>query len=324
MVKKTFWHYAWNYFLLALGAFLIALGNAIFLTNLSIDAGGLSGIAIIIQYYIAKGGSAFQAIDIVVWSFSAFFWIISLIFLGKKFAIRTLFASIMFPLFLTLFLRALIPYIPFFKDFQAAVSGPAGALPTEIVGNYLMCGLFGGVCIGTGVAVSFVGGGSSGGSDVLVALLNKYLHIKTSIASFIVDGVIIGVGLICMRNYISCLSGIICAVVTSLLIEIIYVKRQSSCQADIISDKYEIISQFVQEELGRGTTIITANGGYKGDSRPMLRVVIDKTQYNRLKEFLAVTDPHAFVTFTITKAVYGEGFDHNKKNKDLKKISKKV
>ena len=52
MVKHSFWHYAWNYLLLTLGSFLIAFGNAIFLTNLSIDAGGLSGIGIIVQYYI--------------------------------------------------------------------------------------------------------------------------------------------------------------------------------------------------------------------------------------------------------------------------------
>ena len=323
MDKKKVWHYIWNYFLLTLGSFLLGFGNAIFLTNLSIDSGGLSGVGIIAQYYITNSGSTFQAIDIIVWSLSALFWIISLIFLGKKFAIRTLFASIMFPLFLTLFLRVLIPYVPFFRDFQIAVSGPTGATSEQLIGNYLLCGLFGGVCIGTGVAVSLVGGGSSGGVDVVVVLLDKYLHIKQSIGSLIVDGTVILIGLICMRNYISCLAGILCAVVASLMIEIIYVKRQSSCQADIISEKYEEISRFVQDELGRGTTIITAKGGYKGDSRPMLRVVIDKSQYLKLKDFLAETDPNAFVTFTITKAVYGEGFDNNKKKIISTKNNKK-
>lgn len=315
MGKKNISKYIWNYFLLTLGSFLLAFGNAIFLTNLSIDAGGLSGVGIIAQYYTNQSGSTFQVIDIIVWSLSAFFWLISLIFLGKKFALRTLFASLMFPAFLTLFLRVFIPYIPFFKDFQSAVSGPVGAAPTEIVGNYLMCGLFGGLCLGSGVAVSFMGGGSSGGVDVIVALLNKYLHIRESFGSLIVDGSIILVGLICMRNYVSCLAGILCAVVSSLCIELIYVKRQSSCQADIISDKYEEISRFVQDDLGRGATIIKANGGYKGDSRPILRVVIDKSQYRKLKDYLSITDPHAFVTFTITKAVYGEGFDINKNKK---------
>ena len=314
MQKKRIRDYVWHYFLLLLGSFLLSFGNAVFLTKLEIVPGGLAGVGIIIQSFITKSGSTFQAVDIVVWAFSAFFWILSLIFIGKKFALRTLVASVASPLFLTLLLRVMIPNISFLNAFQNQVSGDGS------VGYLILCGLFGGLCVGAGVSVTFVAGGSTGGVDVIVFLMSKYLHIKESWGSIIVDGVIIVTGMFCMQKYVAALCGILCVTVSSFLIEIIYVKRQSSCQADIISDKYEEISRFVQDELGRGATIITANGGYKGDPRPMLRVVIDKTQYGKLKDFLAEIDPTAFVTFTITKAVYGEGFTKNNESIITKKV----
>lgn len=315
MQNKKVKTYVRNYSLLILGAFILAFGNVFFLTKQSIVAGGSYGIAVIIQFFVTKSGSSFQGVDIFYWSLCAFFWLISLIFIGKKFAFRTLIATIFTPLFSTLFLRVFIPYIQFFGDFYNVVGGEAGA-----VGNLILCGLFGGLCVGLGVSVAFMGGGSSGGTDALVMILKKYLNVKESIGSVATDAAIILIGLFSMQIYVSSLCGILCAVVTALVIEFIYIKRQSGCQADIISEKYEEISAFVQNELGRGATIISATGGYKGDPRPMLRVVIDKSQYRKLKEFLSKTDPSAFVTFTITKAVYGEGFDnnHNKKKSHQK------
>ena len=74
------------------------------------------------------------------------------------------------------------------------------------------------------------------------------------------------------------------------------------------SDNWEEISQIVQDVLGRGATVIKAEGGYKGDNRIILRVVFDKTQYNKMREIIAKVDPKAFMTFTQTYGVYGEGF----------------
>ena len=73
--------------------------------------------------------------------------------------------------------------------------------------------------------------------------------------------------------------------------------------------------------MGRGATIVRAEGGYKGENRVLLRIVFDKMQYNRLKKFIARVDPHAFVTITKTSAVYGEGFKphHSDISKEITK-----
>ncbi|MCD8204590.1 MAG: YitT family protein, partial [Coprobacillus sp.] len=83
-------------------------------------------------------------------------------------------------------------------------------------------------------------------------------------------------------------------------------------QADIISSHNDEISRYIQDELGRGVTIIEAKGGYHGDDRPILRVVFDRSQLNKLRDYVAKVDPSAFMSITQTSAVYGEGFKTNK------------
>ena len=87
----------------------------------------------------------------------------------------------------------------------------------------------------------------------------------------------------------------------------------SSCtKRDIISSKWEEISRFVQDELERGTTLIPARGGFSGEDKVILRIVFSKREYNKIRTFIAQIDPKAFVTYTRTNAVFGEGFKSHK------------
>ena len=202
----------------------------------------------------------------------------------------------------TLFLR-----VPFFIDLAINFAGEG------LAGNLILCGIFGGVFIGAGVAITFLGGGSTGGVDVFQLILSKYTRIKESISGIIIDGVVIVVGMCVMQQWIPALCGILSSVVTAALIEIVYIRNQTAYQVDIISSKWEEISKYAQDELERGATIIRAEGGYKGEERVILRVVFDKTQYEKIRAYIAQVDPNAFVTFTQTNAVFGEGFKKNKK-----------
>ena len=310
--KKKVKHLLFSNFLVLLGSILIAFGTAIFFTKLNIVAGGLSGIGIIFQSFMGEYGPGGQIIDIVVLIATWVLWVIGLIFLGRDFAFKTLVASIIYPLALMLFLR-----VEVFQDFSAQIcyygfdnTNPDIAVP---IGNLLICGIFGGVFVGGGVALTFLGGGSSGGVDVIIAIISRYSHIRESISSFLIDGSIILVGMFAIKdNVIPGLCGILSAFVCALMIETVYNKNQSSFQVDIISDQWQAISDFAQNELERGATIIHAEGGYKGEERVILRVVFDKRQYSKIRDFIATVDPKAFVTFTQTNAVYGEGFKINR------------
>ena len=291
--KEDWFSFICNNVLVVIGAFLLAIGSGIFLTNLNIVAGGLTGVGIIIQHYVN-----FQIIDIVVWSFTAVLWVLSFFLAGKEFALRTLLSSIAYPGFLTMILR-----VNYFQNIASQVAGDGGA------GNILICGLFAGVFIGAGVALTFLGKGSTGGVDVIVYVLAKNTKLKESIWSFIVDGVVILLSMILIPNqWINSLVGILSAFISAVMIEFIYNSNISSYQADIISEKWEDISRFAQDDLKRGATIIHVKGGYRHTDKVMLRVVLEKRQIDALRKYIAETDPKAFVTYTQTKAVYGEGF----------------
>lgn len=309
-----------NIFYILIGNFLLAFGTAIFLTTLGIVAGGLSGIGIIIQHYVGKE----QMIDIFVMGTTWALWVVGLIFLGKDFALKTLGSAIIYPLALILFMRIecfqeLSEKIAYYGVSAADIILIKNGELSKPIGNLLICGLFSGVFVGSGVALNFKGGGSSGGVDVIIALLAKCVGLKESISSFLIDGAIILVAMFAIPdNVVPALIGILSAFITSLMIEIIYVSTQSSYQVDIISEKWQEISDYAQDTLGRGTTIISAKGGYKGDDRPILRIVFPKSQFNKIKNYISRVDDKAFVTFTITQAVYGEGFKRIFKKKERK------
>ena len=301
-----------NVIMIIIGSIILAFGTAIFLTKLEINSGGLSGLGISIEHIIFKvTGKQTNVVDIVVFVFTWIFWIIGFIFIGKEFALKTLVSSIAFPLFLSLFYR-----IEIFQNMAEAIAGISNG-GTATAGNYLICGIFGGIFIGGGVAVTFLGGGSTGGVDTLIFLMEKHWKIKESIASFIIDASIVLFGVIVFavnrENLIPCLCGMVSAFITALMIEHIYIGGQTSYQVDIISEHWEEISRFAQDELERGATIIRAEGGYKGEERVILRIVFDKRQYRQLRRYIASVDPKAFVTFTQTNAVFGEGFKKNSK-----------
>ena len=302
MAKNKVLRLIHSYILVAIGTFVLAFGSVVFLAKCELVSGGISGIAIIIQHYVD-----INVYDYAVAGLMVVTWLIGLLFVGKSFAARTLFSTFVYIGFTFLFNR-----IEFFdhlaKTFAGTLEGEEPA-----VGNYILCGVFGGVFVGGGVAITFIGGGSTGGVDVFQVILRKYLQVKESISAFAIDASIIVIGMITMQMWIPALCGLLSCVVAAALVEIVYIKHQSSYQVDIISSKWKEINEYAQTVLDRGTTIIRAEGGYKGEERIILRIVFDRMQYEKIRDYIASVDPHAFITFTQTNAVYGEGFNSNKK-----------
>lgn len=302
--------------LVVLGNASIAFGTAIFLTELGIVSGGLSGIGIMFQHIL--GDRFGQIIDIVVFVFTWILWGISYFVLGKEFAFKTLLSAIIYPLILSLLLR-----VDVFSQLAKSVAYYPGNEPIEgvkpAIGNLLLCSLFSGFFIGSGVGCAFLGGGSSGGVDVIVAIIAKYSTTKESVASILVDGTIIAISAILLRDIVPAMCGLVSAVVTGVMVNIVYIRNDSSLQVDIISDKWKEIRDYAFKVLDRGGTIIHAEGAYSGQDKKVLRIVFNRRQYLLLKNYIAHVDPKAFVTFTPTNAVYGEGFKTNNVLKKKKK-----
>ena len=302
--------YIFNYAAVVIGTFILSFGAVVFLAKSELVSGGIPGISIVIQHFVNV-----NIYDYLSAGLTAFFWIIGLIFLGKEFAFKTLLSSLLYIGFTFLFVR-----VPFFDNLASQFAGLTN-IDGPQAGNLILCGIFGGVFVGGGVALTFLGGGSTGGVDVIQLLMNKYLRVKESVSSFLIDATVIIIGICAIQipenanstEWTKALCGILSAFVTSVLIEVVYIRNQTSYQVDIISDEWEKISDYAQNVLERGATIIRAEGGYKGEERVILRIVFNKSQYEQIRDYIASVDPKAFVTFTQTNAVYGEGFKSNKK-----------
>lgn len=309
-----------KYFLVILGTFVCAFGNVVFLKPLEINAGGSNGIGIIFMHFASEGMKDVVyniAVDVV----SVGCWFIGLFFIGKEFAFKTIIASIVFPV-----ATALLTVVPGISD---VVKGMSDIIinfsPEPTIGTYILCSLAGGVLVGFGVGVTFVGGGSTGGVDVFPLMMEKLFNLKESIASFINDGIVVFLGIILLcaneaETYLMpCLTGILSIAVTSLFIDIVYVRFNTNYQIDIISKEWEKISRYIQDILEKGATIVPIKGGYKLEDKIMLRTVLNNTQYHSLKAYIAEIDTSAFITVVQSRVVFGEGFKKNRKNIATKK-----
>lgn len=296
--------------LVVIGTALLSFSNLIFLSKANINTGGLNGVAIIVRYVVSNDPNVMKlTYNITIAALSVILWLLGLIFLGKDFAIKTLISTIVFPV-----ANFIFSYVPGIAEWIESISD--STFGDGSTGNLVLCSVFSGVFVGLSVSLTFLGGGSSGGLDVLAFILEKFVHIKQSIGTFVVDGLIILTGIFVLpKSYlVNCLCGVIAAFLTAALIDYIFIGSQSSYQVDVISDKWEDINHFAQYEIDRGATIIRAQGGYKQEGRIILRVVVDRRSYLRLQAYIAEIDPKAFMTVTRTNAVYGEGFRKHEKS----------
>ena len=291
-----------NVLLVVLGSFILALGNAMFIVPPGLVTGGVSAIGVIIQHFVTLANPDFKIVDIVTGGLTIFLFFIGLFFCGKKFALRSLVATIFYPMFFAILYR--IPGITYLSDQLMASSEPLLGL--------LLCGFFGGVLIGLGVAIAFLGNGSTGGLDILAYLIAKHSPIKESISTFMFDATLIILGatlrLDVDNNVALTLIGIFSALITSLVIHFVYVEGNTYIICEIITCKEEEVKAFIHEKLDRGTTMYECTGGYTGTPRKMIRAAMAKDEAAALQAYLASIDPKAFMTFSRATNINGEGF----------------
>ena len=289
-----------NISLITVGCFVLAAGTVAFLLPLDLVTGGVSGVSVIVNHYLEPTfGTPVQ--DIVAWIIQVLLLIVSFIFLGKKFTLHTIYATLLYPAFLTILMRTHA------LDFISNAIKPEGAGDMQIVYT-LIAGIFGGAFSGAGVAITFLGDGSTGGFDVIAAICAKHTPVKEGLSTFLIDATIVIAGMICLQDIANGLIGILSALVCALVVQYVYVNSNQYVIADIISDQTEEIMHYVHEKMEHASTVIDVTGGYTGTPRKILRVAFNKKELNSFRSFIAETDPRAFVSFTQASMINGEGF----------------
>lgn len=265
---------------LVLGNFLLAFAVHYFILPNEILSGGVAGIAVALEPIIHV--SANITINVLVIGLFFCGWI----FLGHRFAVKTVISSILYPIFLAVL---------------ALVNQPTLVEP-------MLASIFGGVVAGVGIGLVFKTGASTGGMDIPPLIFAKHTHIKISTWILIVDAFTVLLGLISYQLN-DVLIGFLSVWVSSYAINrMMIIGGEEAKSVYIISDKYELILNMIHENLNRGSTLIEARGGFTGDNKPIILTVILKKQYPSLEKEILLIDEKAFLIVSDATEVRGEGF----------------
>ena len=315
-----------------IGTFLVAFGSSTFLVPFNIISGGLSGLGIILETFIPIG------IDVIILILTWVLFFLGLIFLGPTFAANTLISTIFYPLFVSLVLRTGMGefLVELLINESVTISTTDDVLTlvgleTLETGRLILCGLVGGALVGFGVGITFIGGGSTGGVDILCFIINKFTGIKASTITFLIDGGIVLAGLIMnivnksSYGVLASLVGVFSAVLSSIMIEFIYVRRLGAYYVDVITDKYDELRDRVIENLDRSVTIYDVVGGYTNEPKKCVRIIFSRDELIKVKDLIAEIDNEAFMIIGECQNVNGEGFTPLKSSKentfsDIKKL----
>ena len=274
-----------NIIIIILGNLSLALGISMFILPHGIVNGGISGLSLVIEGFF--GYSPEIMITILAW----FLFFVGFIILGKKFALKTLLSTLLYPLFVNVFSN-----IAYFQTLTNQVQDP------------LLATLVGSVLVGFGLGVVYREGGSTGGVDVVSLILKKYFRIKLSISTLIIDSSIIVLALASL-SLEKALYGLLCVILTSYIIEKITISGSNSYMAHIVSDKIEQINNYLINDLQRGTTLVKVEGGLTRKEKLMIEVVFNEKEYYDIKSNIYLIDEKSFISVYKSINAYGKGFD---------------
>jgi len=287
-----------NVGLIVVGTLILALGTSLFMLPYDLVTGGISGYAIVLSRIIPPEILHVETI-ITILTWVTFF--LGLIFLGKAFAMKTLVSTIVYPIGVAIFTNITSP------DFMGGFFNLGLSQHSNV--GVLLAAVFSGVLIGFGCALTFLGGGSTGGVDVIAFIACKvFKRLRSSIAIFVVDASAVIFGMFIIGDFVLSLLGITSAFVAALVVDKVFIGGSKAFVAHIITDEYEEINRQVIEKLDRTTTVLDVVGGYSGTGKKMLMVSFSMNEYNELMSIITKIDREAFLTVNQAHEIHGEGW----------------
>lgn len=285
----------WDYVIVTIGTFFYCIAWDCFLIPNNIASGGLTGACTIIQF--ATGGLIPLSYSFFV--LNVFLLITGAIVLGRGFGIKTVYA--------VLLSTVLFRILPTFDFIQAV---PGNFL---YVDNRLLIPIMGGIIEAVGLGLILQRGGSTGGTDVIVMIINKFWPVSPGKVYLYSDLVIIAsILLIPDKTFEDMIYGYVAMVTFSFMVDFVLLGGKSTLQVMVFSEKYEQIADYIIYKMDRGVTALKAVGWYTRKDRNVLLILVRKSQLHDLCKAIKELDEKAFVSVSPASSVYGEGFDELK------------
>lgn len=285
--RQLMWREMHDYLMIALGMLSYAIGWTVFLLSNDITTGGVPGIASIV--YWATGLN----VQYTYFAINGGLLVASLIILGWRFSVKTIFAVFV--------MTTILPII------QGATAG----LHLLYDQPFMACVIGASFC-GGGIGITFSANGSSGGTDIIAAIINKYRDITLGRVILMTDMIIISSSYFVLHDWEKVVYGFATLYISSFVLDQVVNSARQSVQFFIIPKQYEEIGRRINKDLHRGMTVIDGTGLYTGFGVKMMFVLAKKRESTTIFRLIKDIDPNAFVSQSSVIGVYGEGFDHIK------------
>lgn len=280
------------YIIISIGLLMYSFAWTALLIPAKMVGGGTGGIGTIVYYATSNAagqggipvGVTYLVANIILLIFG--FWI-----LGPRFGTKTIYAIIFTSVMLTLMQET---------------------IPPELMGlanDKLLSAILGGGLAGVGIGMCFSVGGSSGGTDILAMIINKYRNVSLGKLIMLMDVVIIGCSYFVLHDLASVVYGYVILFTMGNAIDMFLSGSKSSSQIMVFSSKYEEIAERIIHEVHRGATILDATGWYSKTPQKVVLVVCRRGEASGIYRIIKETDPKAFITQASVMGVFGEGFD---------------
>ena len=302
LLKKNFWTGLKEYSLITLGVLLYVTGWIIFLIPNNMVGGGVTGLGSIVQY--ATGGAV--KIGYTYFVVNAGLLIAALFTLGRSFGFKSVYAILLTSVTLNL---------------------GQEIFPQEIIrllaldNGKLMCTISGGIMVGVGIGMSISQGGSTGGTDIIALIINKYRNVSPGRLILIMDAVIIlsslfvpsfmadGTRMPWPDKVTTVVYGFILITIVSTVLDLYLSGSRQSVQIFILSPKHDQIADAITSDLHRGVTVLNGKGWYTKQDTEVIMVITRKTDLNVFLKYINAIDPNAFISVSSVTGVYGKGFE---------------
>jgi uncharacterized membrane-anchored protein YitT (DUF2179 family) len=274
-----------SYSIITVGLFINAIGWTVFLIPAEITGGGITGVSSLLFYaFKFKIGLSYLVMNSVL-------IILGIKVLGRSFGIKTIFATVVLSLFLSLL---------------------EGIVTEPIVDENFMSSVLGGILAGVGVGLAISQGGSTGGTDIIAMMINKHRNVSPGKILLYLDIIIITSSYLIFNSIEKIVYGYVSMAVTAYAIDMVLTGAKRTVQMFILSKKYEIIANRVGTEVRRGITILNGKGWYTQEETKILMILVRKQESNHILKIIKETDPDAFISLGNVMGVYGSGFERIK------------
>lgn len=314
--RAQVWYFVHDFFFIVIGVCLYVIGWAGFVLSQEITTGGLAGVTTIIQ--IATNIPASIPYNII----NVGLLVISIIFLGWRYSVKTLIGVILMGIAIPIG-QALFgdPNTEVYHNLNSWLTSTIPNIGPLLKGERFMASIIGGILCGSGLFLVFHVNGSTGGTDVIVSIFNKYTTLSLGRAMILIDATIVTASYFVNVYLVGKDPKVGAELLTFSIVVVLFCSmtldywtnsNKHSIQLFIFSKKYKEINDAIIKRLHRGCTLIHAEGGYTQEETSILMVVTRKTYLQSINRIIKEIDPEAFVSQGTVHGVYGRGFDNLK------------